>query len=78
MHTIKKKHTWALKLFVSLYLLSRLFSTIHWHEATLLILLSATILIVFYPLRYAAKSNKTLLDHIKMAWVITYCIKIFF
>lgn len=78
MQAVNKKYTWALKLFISVFLLSKLFTLLHWPYAEYLSLFSAVILIVFYPFRYLAKQNKVLLDHIKMALVIAYCVEIFF
>jgi len=73
-----KKHTLALKLFLSLYLLTQLFTLMHWPYVKIIAISSAAIIMVFYPLRYAAKPNKIMLDHVKMAWFIAYAVQIFF
>ena len=78
MNEAAKKHTWALKLFISIYLMAKLFAFMHWPFVPHLNMLSALVLVVFYPLRYLAKPNKVMLDHVKMAWVLTYAVQTLF
>lgn len=73
-----KKHTWAIKLFINLYLIAALFSLFALPFASHLTVISAVILVIFYPLRYAAKTGKVMLDHVKMAWVLAYSIQVLF
>lgn len=62
-----KSHSWALKAFFSLTILSWLFKVMHWPYDNYLGLVAAVILLIFYPLRYMDKENKELLDHVKIA-----------
>ena len=78
MSKAEKKHTWALKLFISIYLMSKLFTIMHWPFVPHLSMLSALVLVIFYPLRYLAKPNKVMLDHVKMAWILTYAVQALF
>lgn len=73
-----KKHTWALQLFLSLYLIRQLFNVMDYPYAKFISIAAATIIIVFYPLRYVAKPNKIMLDHVKMAWIFAYSIQVLF
>lgn len=78
MNNSVKKHTWALKLFLSIYLLSQIFTLLHLPYVQVLTILSALVLVAFYPFRYAAKPNKAMLDHVKMAWVLSYAVQTVF
>lgn len=62
-----KKYSWALKTFASLTIIERLFRILHWPYANYLALIAAVVLVIFYPLRYIDKSNKEILDHVKVA-----------
>ena len=75
---VVKKYTWALKLFISWFLLGSLFLVMHWPFADQVLYAAAAVLAVFYPLRYLAKKNKQLLDHVKLLLAFSVSINIFF
>lgn len=77
METVKK-HTWALKLYFSIVMITAAFSILHYPYVKELGYLSATVLLMFYPSRYLYKANKYWLDHLKIFLVILIGINTFF
>lgn len=59
---------------VTLFLIGLLFKIEHWPFANLIIISSFCGLILFYPLRFAAKSQKKFIDYVKLVFILFWSV----
>lgn len=73
----KKVLTVPIRLATILILYSMLFQFMHWPYGIDLMLYSSIVLAVFYTIRFLYKHNKSHLDYVKLAIVVTWFLRVF-
>jgi len=73
-----KKLRKPLRLLISLLIIGMLFKIIHWPYSSILIISAFSGIAVLYPIRFKNKTNKALLDYIKLVLVISWVLNSLF
>lgn len=71
-HPVSKRLTMPLRVALGTVLIGLVFMLQHWPMAMTLLIIGAAAIVLLYPVRYAAKSEKSFLDHVKLGLVILW------
>ncbi len=67
-----KRFTIPLRVALAVVVVGLVFKIQHWPMAMALVVTGASAIVLLYPFRYAAKSEKTFLDHVKLGLAILW------